>query len=105
MRSDFALNHGCRERNFMTRRQGAKNRAQKCANARRDENPGIEWPKIPAETPYLASYRKPPVCADWMVGATGIEPVTPSMSTRCSSSVNAAGEYVEGSRRTEKLAL
>jgi hypothetical protein len=24
------------------------------------------------------------VLADWMVGATGIEPVTPSMSTRCS---------------------
>jgi hypothetical protein len=26
MRSDFALNHGCRERNFWMRRQGAKNR-------------------------------------------------------------------------------
>ena len=26
MRSDFALNHGCRERNFLMRRQGAKNR-------------------------------------------------------------------------------
>src|ERR1700687_1332631 len=56
----------------------------KCASAYRDQNPGSEWPEIPAETPYLASYRKRAVCKDWMVGATGIEPVTPSMSTRCS---------------------
>jgi site-specific recombinase XerD len=30
----------------------------KCANARRDQNPGSEWPEIPAERPYFASYQK-----------------------------------------------
>ena len=25
----------------------------KCANAYRDQNPGTDWPEIPAETPYL----------------------------------------------------
>jgi hypothetical protein len=38
-------------------------------NARRDENPEIEWPKIPAETPYLASHGKRAVCGDWVVDA------------------------------------
>jgi hypothetical protein len=52
----------------------------KRANARRDQNLGNEWPEIPAETHYLASYWKYPVCGDWMVGTTGIEPVTPTMS-------------------------
>jgi hypothetical protein len=27
-------------------------------------NPGSEWPEIPPETPYLASYRKCAVCGD-----------------------------------------
>jgi hypothetical protein len=40
--------------------------------------------KIPAETARLQSTTVSTVRADWMVGATGIEPVTPSMSTRCS---------------------
>jgi hypothetical protein len=49
----------------------------KCANAYRDQNPGIEWPEIPAETPYLASYRKCAVCGDWMVVcAVRYEPVS-----------------------------
>ena len=39
----------------------------KCAHVHRDQNPGIDWPKIPAETRYLASYRKRAVCGDWMV--------------------------------------
>ena len=59
------------------RRQGAKNRPLKCANVGRDQSPGIEWPKIPAETPYLASYRKRAVCEDWMVVCAVIcEPVS-----------------------------
>jgi hypothetical protein len=95
MRSDFALNHGCRERNFMTRRQGAKNRPQKCANARRDENPGIERAKIPAETPYLASYRKPPVCADWMVGLEGTELPTPTPSSNRSLTSESGTEFFD----------
>jgi hypothetical protein len=49
----------------------------KCANAYRDQNPGTDWPEIPAETPYLASYRKRAVCGDWMVvQAVRYEPVS-----------------------------
>jgi hypothetical protein len=44
------------------------------------QNPQIEWPEIPAKTPYLASNRKRAVCKGWVVGTTGIEPVTPTMS-------------------------
>src|SRR5260221_2851287 len=46
------------------------------ANARRDQNPGTEWPEIPAETRYLASCRKRVVCGDWMVELVGLELVT-----------------------------
>ena len=49
----------------------------KCANVGRDQNPGIEWPKIPAETPYLASYRQRVVCNGWVVVCAVIcEPVS-----------------------------
>ena len=50
--------------------------AFKRANARRDQNPRIESPEIPAGTPYLASCRRPAVCKDWVVGAPGLEPGT-----------------------------
>src|SRR5258708_33731057 len=43
----------------------------KPANARRDQNPGTEWPEIPAETRYSASCRKRAVCGDWMVEVVG----------------------------------
>ena len=47
------------------------------ANARRDQNPGTEWPEIPAETRYSASCRKRAVCGDWMVvSAVRYEPVS-----------------------------
>ena len=50
-------------------------------NAHRDKNPGMEWPEIRAETPYLASYRKRPVCGNWMVVcAVRYEPVSTSNS-------------------------
>jgi hypothetical protein len=49
----------------------------KRANARRDQNPRIEWPEIPAETPYLASSQKRSVCKGWVVVcAVGYEPVS-----------------------------
>src|SRR5258706_498357 len=41
---------GCRDR--------APKQSPNCANTWRDQNPRDEWPKIPAETPYLASHRK-----------------------------------------------
>jgi len=40
-------------------------------SAHRDKNLGIEWPEIPAETPYLASSRNRAVCEGWMVEALG----------------------------------
>ena len=43
---------------FLDAETGRQNRPLKCANVGRDQSPGIEWPKIPAETPYLASWRK-----------------------------------------------
>ena len=47
------------------------------ANAHRDKDLRNEWPEIPAETPYLASYRKRAVCGDWMVVcAVRYEPVS-----------------------------
>src|SRR5258706_4703094 len=47
---------GCRDR--------APKSPLKCANVGRDQNPGSEWPEIPAETPYSESYRKRAVCED-----------------------------------------
>src|SRR6266478_519215 len=52
---------------FLDAETGCQKPPPKCANAHRDQNPGIEWPGIPAETPYLALYRKRAVCGDWMV--------------------------------------
>src|SRR5258706_4987436 len=43
----------------------------KWVSAHRDKNPGNEWPKIPAERPYLTSYWKRAVCGDWMVEVVG----------------------------------
>src|SRR5258705_12993088 len=50
--------------------------AFKRANARRDQNPRIESPEIPAGTPYLASCRRPAVCKDWVVEVVGLKLVT-----------------------------
>src|SRR5712675_2138683 len=49
----------------------------KRVSAHRDQNPGNEWPEIPAETRYSASCRKRAVCGDWMVVcAVRYEPVS-----------------------------
>ena len=52
---------------FLDAETGRQKQSAKRANARRDQNPGSERSEIPAETPYLASYRKRAVCGDWMV--------------------------------------
>src|SRR6478672_4205021 len=66
---------------FLDAETGRQNRPLKCANVGRDQSPGIEWPKIPAETTYLASYRKRVVCMDWMVVCAVIcEPVSASQA-------------------------
>src|SRR6202140_1297309 len=62
---------------FLDAETGRQKQSAKWANARRDQNPGSERSEIPAETPYLASYRKRAVCGDWMVVcAVGYEPVS-----------------------------
>ena len=62
---------------FLDAETGHQKSLVKCANGRRDQNPGSDWPKIPAETPYSASDRKPAVCGDWMVVcAVRYEPVS-----------------------------
>src|SRR5258707_8161464 len=48
-------------------RRGCQKSPLRRANAHRDKDLRNEWPEIPAETPYLASYRKRAVCGDWMV--------------------------------------
>jgi len=47
---DFALDHGRRERNFLNAETKRQKSPFKPANVGRDQNPGNEWPEIPAET-------------------------------------------------------
>jgi hypothetical protein len=62
---------------FLDAETGRQKSPLKRANAHRDQNPRGEWPEIPAETPYLASYQKSAVCEDWMVVCAVIcEPVS-----------------------------
>src|SRR5260370_42002546 len=62
---------------FLDAETGRQKQSAKRANARRDQNPGSERSEIPAETPYLASYRKRAVCGDWMVVCAVVcEPVS-----------------------------
>src|SRR5712672_181815 len=66
---------------FLDAETGHQKSLLKYANGRRDQNPGSDWPEIPAETPYSASDRKPAVCGDWMVVcAVRYEPVSPGHS-------------------------
>jgi hypothetical protein len=68
------------ERNFWMRRQGTRNRCQRQrtpAGTKKAPRPGA---KIPAQTAYLNLMGNYPVRNGWMVGTTGIEPVTPTMS-------------------------
>ena len=59
---------------FLDAETGRQKPPLKRTNTHRDQNPGIEWPEIRAETPYLASYRKRVVCKGWVVVAPGLEP-------------------------------
>src|ERR1700682_1575628 len=62
---------------FLDAETGRQRSSRKSVNACRDQSPGSEWPEIPAETPYSASYRKRTVCGDWMVVfAVKYEPVS-----------------------------
>ena len=72
---------------FLDAETGCQKSPLKYVSARRDENPRSEWPEIPAETPYLASYRKRAVCEDWMVEVLWLELMThhPVLSNRVSA--------------------
>jgi hypothetical protein len=74
----------------------------KCANARRDKNPGIEWPEIPAETPYLASYQNRAVCGDWMVEALGHKLATHHPVIEPVSAAEAGTEICDAETGTQK---
>jgi hypothetical protein len=76
VQSNFALKPRLPGTEFLDAETGRQKSPLKCANAYRDQNPGSEWPEIPAETSYLASYRKRAVCKDWMVEAVGHKLVT-----------------------------
>ena len=67
VRSNFALKTRSPGTEFLDAETGRQKSQPKNVNAGRDQNPGSEWPEIPAETSYLASYRKRAVCKDWMV--------------------------------------
>jgi hypothetical protein len=62
---------------FLDAETGRQKSPRKRASVRRDQSPGIEWPKVPAETPCLAPYRKYAVCKGWMVETEGTELPTP----------------------------
>jgi hypothetical protein len=64
-------------------------------NARRDQNPRIEWPEIPAETPYLASYRERAVCKGWVVELVGLKLVTHQPVIEPVSSVEPGTEFCD----------
>jgi hypothetical protein len=84
MRPEFAREPGRGERNLEARRQDAKSpHLNPPPNA--DRSPGIGRPKVPAETPYLASCRKFRVCKSWVVETVGLKlgtyhPVTEPVS-------------------------
>ena len=76
MQSEFAPEPGPPGTDFSDAETGRQKPPLKCADAHRDQNPGIEWPEIPAETPYLTSCGKRAVCGDWMVEIVGLKLVT-----------------------------
>jgi hypothetical protein len=57
VRSNFALKARPPGTEFLDAETGRPKSAQKCASAHGDQNPGSEWPEIPAETPYSSLQR------------------------------------------------
>ena len=77
VRHNFALKARLPGTEFLDAETGCQKSSRKSVNACRDQNPGIESPEMPAETPYLTSCRKRAVCGDWMVVcAVRYEPVS-----------------------------
>ena len=55
VRSNFALKARLPGTEFLDAETGPPKSSPKRVSAHRDQNPGSDWPEIPAETPYLAS--------------------------------------------------
>jgi hypothetical protein len=72
------------ERNFRLQRRLVKIGCGDAITIRRDGISRTTTSNVPARTPFFRWGVVSAVWKDCMVGATGIEPVTPSMSTRCS---------------------
>jgi hypothetical protein len=66
MRSEFGPSPAAGN-GFLDAETGRQKSPLKRATVCRDQSSGIGWPKVPAETPCLASYRKYAVCKGWMV--------------------------------------
>jgi len=60
---------------FLHAETGGQKSALETADAHRDRKSGDDTGEIPAETAFLESPTKCAVWEDWMVGATGIEPI------------------------------
>jgi hypothetical protein len=69
---------------FSDAETGRQKSLLKRAAVRRDKSAGIEWPKVPAETPYLAPWRKHAVWKGWVVETPRLEPGTQPCSHRTS---------------------
>src|SRR6266404_7548156 len=73
----------CRSRppgtEFLDAETGRQKPPPKRMSVHRDQSPRSKWPETPAETPYLALWRKRAVCKDWLKLVTHhpvIEPVS-----------------------------
>ena len=84
---------------------GRQKSPPKRVSAHRDKNPGNEWPEIPAETPYLASYRKRAVCGDWMVEVVGYKLATHPPVIEPVSAGKSGTEICDAETGTEKPAF
>jgi hypothetical protein len=73
LRSEFALKARPPGPEFLDAETKRQKPSFKRANASGDQKPVDGWLEIPAETPNLASYRKPAVCGDWIVEVIGLE--------------------------------
>src|ERR1700675_1157639 len=91
---------------FLDAETGRQKPPPKCANAHRDQNPGIESPEMPAETPYWTSCRTRAVCGDWMVVCAVIcEPVSAWNGGAQALSCYSAKQALEASKQALRNAI
>jgi hypothetical protein len=86
---------------FLDAETGRQKWSFKRANARRDQNPRIEWPEIPAEPPHLASSQKRSVCKDWVVELAGLKLGSTTQSSNRSPPCAGNGNFLRRNRPAE----